>query len=290
MERDADTYHVVERTPAYLTGGAGVVVDADRQSQLNAEVWSQGAFVDIYASRALRKAETVVIERNRSALAGRVLELGCGAGRLTGHLIGIAREVHGVDISPAMIDYCRRTYPRATFSVADLRDLSAFPDGSYEAVVAIANVLDVLGDAERRRVLGEIARILVPGGLLIASSHNLDFASHIAKPTHIAKPERVDGRTLREIIHAMRQIPRRVRNRRRLLPLQRVENDYAILIDEAHDFSLLHYYISRDAQARQLAEQGLELLECVDVAGASVGPGEMSGDSSELHYAARRSS
>jgi SAM-dependent methyltransferase len=271
-----------------VTGGVGVV--ADRQSQLNAEVWSQGAFVDIYASRGLRPAETVVIDRNRAALTGRVLELGCGAGRLTEHLIGIAREVHGVDISPAMIDYCRRTYSGATFGVADLRDLSAFPDGSYEAVVAIANVLDVLGDAERRRVLGEIARILVPGGLLIASSHNLGFAQHITKPTHIAKPERIDRRTLREILYAIRQMPQRVRNRRRLLPLQRVENDYAILIDEAHDFSLLHYYTSRDAQARQFADQGLELLECVDVTGAPVGPGEMSTESSELHYAARRSS
>ena len=102
------------------------VGDEDSQALLNAEQWSGGDFVELYASRSLRPVETILIDRYRPALSGRVLELGCGAGRLTGHLIEVARAVEGIDLSPAMIAYCRQTYPRATFRVGDLQDLSAF--------------------------------------------------------------------------------------------------------------------------------------------------------------------
>jgi len=253
----------------------------EHQAHLNADVWRHGDFVHAYATRELRPAETLLLERHRRELSGRVLELGCGAGRLTGHLAEISREVHGVDLSPAMVDYCRRTYPNADFTVGDLRDLSAFASGSLEVVVAPFNVIDVLDDSERRRVLREIARVLAEPGLLIFSSHNLHYAPSIARPT------RIEERTPRGVARSLRGLLRRVRNRRRLAPLQRRERDYAVLVDEAHDFSLLHYYIARDAQARQLAEEGYELLECLSLAGRPVGPGDTCADCSELYYVAR---
>ena len=151
------------------------------QARLNAELWARGDFVEFYATRDLRPVEATLLDRYRDALAGRVLELGCGAGRLTGHLCELAQIVHGVDISPAMVAYCRQTYPRGTFSEGDLRDLSRFESGSFDVVVAPFNVLDVLGDAERRRVLKEIRRILDSGGLLIMSSHNRGYAPGSAR-------------------------------------------------------------------------------------------------------------
>jgi SAM-dependent methyltransferase len=253
----------------------------DQQAHLNANVWRQGDFVEFYATRDLRAAETVLLERFRNELSGRVLELGCGAGRLTGHLGELSADVHGVDLSPAMVAYCRRTYPRLTFTVGDLRDLSPFAGGSRDVVLAPFNVIDVLDDRERRCVLREIGRVLVDGGLLIVSSHNLHYAPSIPRPT------RIEQRTPRGIARGLRQLPRRVRNRRRLAPLERHERDYAVLVDEAHDFSLLHYYISRDAQARQLSDEGFELLECLALSGAVVGPGEACAESPELYYVAR---
>jgi hypothetical protein len=76
-------------------------------------------------------------------------------------------------------------------------------------------------------------------------------------------------------------------NRRRLRPYERQEEGYAIVNDEAHDFGLLHYYIDRDAQERQLADAGLDLIECIDRNGRSVAPGDHAADSSELYYVAR---
>jgi SAM-dependent methyltransferase len=256
----------------------------DEQAHLNADVWEHSDFVAQYATSELRPVETLLLERYRLQLCGRVLELGCGAGRLTGHLSQLSREVHGVDLSPAMVEYCRRAYPSVTFTVGDLRDLSPFAGGSFDVIVAPFNVIDVLGDSERRRVIREIGRLLVDGGLLIVSSHNLHYAPSIARPT------RIEERTARGVARSLHQLPRRLRNRRRLAHLQRRERDYAVLVDEAHDFSLLHYYISRDAQARQFAEEGFELLECRQLSGAPVDPGEACAECPELYYVARHAS
>jgi SAM-dependent methyltransferase len=247
----------------------------------NAEIWAEDDFVGFYANRELRPVETALLARHRDALAGRVLELGCGAGRLTGHLIELADAVHGLDLSPAMVRYCRRTYPRATFSEGDLRDLSHFGDGSFGAVLAPFNVLDALGDEERRGVLEEIRRVLAPDGVLIMSSHNREYAPRIGSGIHVllGNPRRP--------AESIRNLPRRLRNRRALRPLERSEAGYSIRNDQAHDFSLLHYYISRDAQERQLAEHGFELVECRDLDDTLLAPHASASRCPELHYVAR---
>lgn len=253
------------------------------QAVCNERFWTRGDCVAFYATRGLRAAESVLLERHRSALSGRrVLELGCGAGRLTGHLSDVAGEVHGVDLSPAMIAYCRRTYPRCSFQVRDLRDLSGFHEGSYGAVFAPYNVLDALGEADRRGVLAQVRGLLAPGGLLVLSAHN---RTH--KPLLGSRVRLLVG-SPRRPLQSLRRLPLRLRNRRRLAPLQRSTPGYAIRNDEAHDFALLHYYVTRDAQERQLAEHGFELLECLDLRGRSVARGASARRCPELHYVARR--
>jgi SAM-dependent methyltransferase len=255
--------------------------EASTQALLNAEVWSRGNFVGDYARKDLRPPESALLDRFGAEIAGRVLELGCGAGRVTGHLIQRAREVVALDVSPAMISYCRDTYPGASFEVGDLIDLSRFQEGSFDAVVASFCVLDVLDDADRRRTLAAIRRLLVPNGVLIASSHNIHYAPHIAAPTRVLS--RSPLRMLRNVLRT----PVRVRNHRSLRALEHFESDYAVLVDEGHEFSLLHYYISRDAQQRQFEEQQFAFLECLDMTGSPVGPGQAAASCSELYYAAR---
>jgi SAM-dependent methyltransferase len=263
------------------SGIGGVAAPADVQERLNAEFWARGECVSYYATDELRVAERTLLERHRDALSGRVLELGCGAGRLTGHLCELARVLHAVDISPAMVAFCRNRYPRAVFSEADLRDLSQFEDDSFGVVVAPFNVLDVLGDGERNRALDEIRRVLVAGGLLIMSSHNRGYRPRLATGIQvlIGSPRRPAA--------SVRSLPRRLRNRRRLRRLEHAEAGYAIVNDDAHDFSVLHYYISRDAQERQLADEGFELLECLDLDGRDVPAGASAASCPELHYVAR---
>lgn len=223
-----------------------------------------------------------MLELHEEAFRGRVLELGSGAGRLTGHLIAAGGAVHGLDISPAMVAHCERAYPSGSFSVGDLTDLSAFDAGSFDAIFASFCVLDVLDDAERAAALEEIHGCLAPGGLLVFSTHNHAFAPFNRKPSQIL------ARNPKRVVANLLAAPRRIRNYRRLAPHILEESRYAVLVDEAHDFSLLHYYIGRDAQEQQLAERGFELLECLALDGALVERGEQAAGCPELHYAARR--
>lgn len=149
-------------------------------------------------------------------------------------------------------------------------------------MIATYNVLSVLGDSERRRVLGAVLKLLSPGGLLMMSAHNLAFVPKLRDPTDLK------GRNIVRSFGRLALMPVRLRNRRALLAQQRFGSDHAVINDDALNYRLLHYYISRDAQERQLNEAGFEFVECLDHEGARVNAGETAADWVELYYVARK--
>jgi SAM-dependent methyltransferase len=268
------------------------VAVSDSQISVNRHAWATGGYVADYANRRLLPVEALLMARYRETLSGRTIEMGCGAGRVLGYLVALGGEVHGIDISPAMVAHCHAAYPTAEVRVGDLSDLEATVSGRFSAVLAIDNVLDVFDDAERRRVLSGLRGLLEPDGLLFLCSHNLDYAERLglegAQGTRRALQlvQKATARPLPQIARGIAKLPRQIANRRRLAPLQRRAVDHAIINDEAHDYGLLHYYIRRDDQARQLSEQGYELIECLDIDGNIVPPGARS-PAPWLHYVAR---
>ncbi|MDQ6777821.1 MAG: class I SAM-dependent methyltransferase [Actinomycetota bacterium] len=272
-------------------------MESGAQSRINADHWRAGPDVDAYAHRTLHPVEVLLLVRYREALSSRVLEVGCGAGRLLGYLVLLGGEVDGIDISSAMVAHCQREYPQASARVGDLGAIGASTEGVFDAILAVDSVIDVFDDSERRRVLSELRALLAPDGLLIFSSHNLaQPAGVVSAPSPAAggKLRRVARRALSkpliELATAATRVPRegrtRARNRRRLAPLEYRGQDYSIINDLAHNYALLHYYIGRDAQARQLDELGYELVECLDRDGRAVAAGEP-GDGAWLFYVAR---
>lgn len=223
-----------------------------------------------------------MLERFREDLTGRVLEIGCGAGRVTGHLAALSDDVHAVDISPAMVDAARGAYPSVAFAVGDLRDLSGFADESFDALTAWCGVIDILPHAERQHALAEFARILRPGGLLVLDVHNLAHAPARRKPTDLPAD------SARQRLRSAAGLPVTLYRHRRLSRLEQTGDGYAVLNDEAHHFMALHYYVARDEQQRQLDAAGFDLLATIDREGTTLGPGEGSPRSADLHYVARR--
>jgi SAM-dependent methyltransferase len=261
------------------------VVSAARSSlgqrRANDRVWTSGRHLGAYANRHLRPVEVVILARYREALSGSVLEIGSGAGRLTGYLAELGGTVLGIDVSTEMVGYSRRRYPDATFETRDLRDIAGLGSATFDAVFAPFNILDVVDDADRRRCLDAIHGVLRADGLFVLSTHNR------AVEARLDEPLRLPGRTIPDTVSRLVHRPIWQRNRNRLLPLERREADWAILNDPGHDFTVLHYYIDRDAQERQLAEHGFELIEVLDLQGRVVPRGAVS-SSPELHYVARR--
>jgi SAM-dependent methyltransferase len=199
----------------------------------------------------------------------------------------MAAEVHGIDISEAMVSHTRAACPDAIVEVRDLRDLNAYETATFDAVLAPFNVLDALDHGDRLLALADLARIITPNGLLIMSAHNRAHASFVVGPARAIVGHARAGRW-RSVAGGVIRLPRRTANRRRLRRFEHERPEYAILNDSAHDFSLLHYYITRDEQERQLQAHGFTLVECLDLEAKPVAAGAHAEGSPELHYVARR--
>ena len=95
-----------------------------------------------------------------------VLEIATGPGLLAKHVAPAAKRMVATDYSDGMIAQAKKGDCPANlvFEVADAMNLP-YPDRSFDAVL-IANALHIVPDPEK--ALDEIARVLRPGGLMIA--------------------------------------------------------------------------------------------------------------------------
>ncbi|MBI2875756.1 MAG: class I SAM-dependent methyltransferase [Candidatus Tectomicrobia bacterium] len=119
-----------------------------------------------------------MLEKER---ARRILDLGCGTGKLATDLAGRGYSVIGVDINEAAI---RRAQARAAelfrdpwqtrprFLVGDAITL-ALNEGSFDAVL-LQLVISVIGTEEdRKRVLHRVSALLKPRGILYLSASGI---------------------------------------------------------------------------------------------------------------------
>jgi SAM-dependent methyltransferase len=100
----------------------------------------------------------------------RILDAGCGPGRVGGRLAALGHDVVGVDIDAALIAAAREDHPGAAWHVADLATLDLSESGAavvFDAVVCAGNVMTFLDPATRRDVLQRLAQHLAPDGRLV---------------------------------------------------------------------------------------------------------------------------
>ena len=102
----------------------------------------------------------------------RVLDLGCGNGRLVDFLTNYGVQYVGVDVSSGLIEEARRLHPKNQFTLSDMRTLP-FPDASFDQIYAIASFHHLEKEIDREATLRELKRVLVPGGEIIMTNWNL---------------------------------------------------------------------------------------------------------------------
>ena len=99
----------------------------------------------------------------------RCLDFGCGVGRLSQALADHFASVDGVDIAPSMIEQARQHNQhgeRCAFHVNRSRDLSIFPDATFDLVYTRL-VLMHMQPRFSKRYIAEFIRVLRPGGLAV---------------------------------------------------------------------------------------------------------------------------
>jgi len=97
----------------------------------------------------------------------RVLDLGCGFGHDLGSFLGRGLNTVGVDLSKGMLDLARKSFPKAELHQTDMRELD-FNSGSFGGVWA-SHCLYHIPKRDISRVIDEIHRVLVPGGMFFCS-------------------------------------------------------------------------------------------------------------------------
>lgn len=98
----------------------------------------------------------------------RIVEIGCGAGRLTSALATIFGEVHAVDVSPEMIRLARENLADRSnvhLYVNNGAELSALPDAAFHFVFSYIVFQHIPDRAVIESYVREAHRVLVPGGL-----------------------------------------------------------------------------------------------------------------------------
>jgi SAM-dependent methyltransferase len=104
--------------------------------------------------------------RERLPERARVLDLGCGIGRIALYVAPYCAELHGVDVSPRMLQLARRRLQglrNIHLSRVNGTDLHQFADDSFD----YAYCIQVLHQVEREhamRYMIELARVVRPGG------------------------------------------------------------------------------------------------------------------------------
>lgn len=93
---------------------------------------------------------------------GAVADIGCGPGRVSGFLAGVAVDVRGVDLSPGMIAVARRDHPGIPFEVASMAALP-YRDGELAGALAWYSIIHIPQE-KQDAVFAEFARVIRPGG------------------------------------------------------------------------------------------------------------------------------
>ncbi|GEM_PF-3234656 len=126
--------------------------------------------VEMYRSNELRGGEEYLINKY---FKGKVLVLGCGAGRVFKALLDRGLEVTGIDINFEMVNAAKDAHPNVSVFVMDASELN-FSDNSFDTVFFPFHGIDYVYP-DIYVAVREAKRVLRPDGAFVFSSHNRFF-------------------------------------------------------------------------------------------------------------------
>ena len=130
-------------------------------------------YVDRFRQLAAEGADLSGEARLLDALVppgARVLDAGCGTGRVAAALAARGHDVVGVDADPTLVEAARADHPGPRFLVAALAELDLAAQGEpepFDAAVLAGNVMVFVAPGTERDVLARVAAHVRPDGVVV---------------------------------------------------------------------------------------------------------------------------
>lgn len=241
----------------------------NEQSQIasiNRKTYANAKVLDYYDGLTqLFPAEKVLFEHLSSKIENaRILDIGIGGGRTTQYLLPRASDYTGLDYVPEFIERVKKKFQTGKYISGDARNLEEFRDETFDFVLFSFNGIDAVLHEDRLKILKEIHRVLNKGGMIMFSSHNRDYR-HFRKPYWLTEPK-FKLSFVKNLVSYVVFLPRHLQMRRREV----INDEYAIVNDQDHRFSLLVYYISISRQIKQLEDFGMSNVKAYSMKGDQV--------------------
>lgn len=113
----------------------------------------------------------------------KILDAGCGTGRLGGYLAQQGHHVWGSDLDPILIERAKNDFPEASWMVGDLTK-NEVPEEKFDIVFSAGNVMTFIAPEDRMSALESMVQCLNPGGRLVigfGAGRGWDFTDFIEK-------------------------------------------------------------------------------------------------------------
>ncbi|MFF8969884.1 class I SAM-dependent DNA methyltransferase [Streptomyces sp. NPDC014995] len=137
-------------------------------------------FRDAHAADPMDRA-VLTVYAELVGTGGRVADLGCGPGGITGLLASLGLSVSGLDLSESMLAIARRENPGIRFERGSMLKLEGHADGSLDGVVSWYSSIHTPVD-ELPALFAEFHRVLTPGGHLLLAFQVGDEPRHLDRP------------------------------------------------------------------------------------------------------------
>lgn len=168
--------------PVASCDNAGMVEQSMWMQKVEADPGHSHWYVERFRAMARAGEDLVGEARLVDAMAprgARILDAGCGPGRLGGYLAAAGHHVVGVDVDPALIEAAAQDHPGPRWLVGDLAELDLPARGitdPFDVIVSAGNVMTFLAPSTRVQVLGRLrAHLGADGRAVIGFGAGRDY-------------------------------------------------------------------------------------------------------------------
>ena len=176
MRNDRDGYGE-SMLAAYKTPGHAVIEIIERDDgYIDAARTGPPRYFSDYAAWSKRERQAIRMAR------GRILDVGCGAGRFALHLQHKGLEVMAIDNSPGAIKVSKLRGVRKAM-LRSIAEIGMFRQGSFDTVIMMGNNFGLFGGRQRaKRLLQSFYRVTSDQGQIIAEATD---PYTTAEPVHL---------------------------------------------------------------------------------------------------------